>query len=432
MADITYDKIIIVGMEYSRLINVEINKRMNTHSDATITCEVSKAEADKMSKSVDDGNYVMITTTTNGDSDVLFLGVKYNVTVEVNAGYYVAKMELKSTSYLLDKDKKKRTLQNTQKTYCQAMEDIVSGRAIIRFNVTDKPLGLCWLQVEETDWSMVVRLASGCNACVIASINTQMPIIDIGMPIDVDTPDGIGAMSVDTSKFVIGSTSTIKNGILETTCLTGYQDAFRQDRITSKEAAGKMFTGIVQDIKREKVQVYFDQIDLEYDAEGDTWFEYAAAYAGEGGTYGSGFYFMPEIGDRVRVFFPNGDDGEGFAFASETSYALDDASKYCWRAPGGQELLFTPDGIRITGNNESIFIELMYDDGDVGIQIFCDSNVNISTHPVEDGNDSIIYINGEEGVLLNADNQIRLDTPETCIELDKDKIIMNAENVFIQ
>lgn len=432
MADITYDKIIIVGIEYSRLINVEINKRMNTHSDATITCEVSKEEADKMSREINDGNYVMITTTANGDSEILFLGVKYNVTVEENAGYYVAKMELKSTSYLLDKEKKKRTFQNTQKTHYQTMEEIVSGKAVIQFNVTDKPLNTYWLQVEETDWNMLIRIASGCNACVIANVNTQIPIIDIGMSDSVNAPMGIGAMSIDTSKYIIGTTSTIKSGILETTCLTGYQEAFRQERITSAEAAGKMFTGIVQKVEKEKVQVFFDGIDANYDEDGDTWFEYSATYAGTGEKYGSGIYFMPEVGDRVRVFFPDGDGGEGFAFASEASYVLEEPEKISWRTPGGQELLFTQTGIRISGKDNSVYIDLLYDEEETGIQITCDTDIQLSTLRNEVAEPSYIYIEGKEEILISADNQILLETPETSIEMNKDKIIMNANHLYIQ
>lgn len=432
MADITYDKILIVGIEYSKLINIQINKRMNDHSDAMITCEVSEEEAKKMSATVDDGKFVIVTTSANGDSEVLFLGVKYDVIIEENAGYFVAKVGLKSTSYLLDQEKKKRTLQNHEITHYQAMEQIVDGKAVIHFNVTDKTLRSFWMQLEETDWSILIRLASACNACVIANVNTEIPIIDIGVPEEVDTPIAIGAMSDDTSKFVIGSTSSIKCGVLETTCLTGYQSAFKQERITSEEAAGKMFTGIVQKVEKEKVQVFFDSIDAEYDEAGNTWFEYSATYAGTGEKYGSGIYFMPEVGDRVRVFFPNGDGGEGFAFASESSYILEDPTKISWRTPGGQELLFTQTGIRISGKDNSVYIDLLYDDEETGIYIKCDTDIQLSTLRNEEAGPSCIYIEGKEEIVIGADNQILLETPETIFEMNRDKIILNANHLYIQ
>lgn len=432
MAEITHDNIAVIGITYTKLINIEINKKMNTHSNAYITCEVTKEEADDMRKAMNDGGYVTITTTES--TGVLFLGVKYNLEITEIGGYHTAKLELKSTSYLLDKTKKSKTFQNMKTFYQTLMEEITDGEAIIRFNITDRMVNSFFMQSSETDWQMILRLASQCNVCVIANVTTKKPIIDIGMPKETTGDLDIGALTMgcESPTFITGTTSTFLQGTLETTCITGFQDAFRQQKISNKEAAGKMFTGIVQAVDKEKVQVFFDQIDAEYDSNGDTWFEYSAAYAGKGGVYGSGMYFMPEIGDRVRVFFPNGDDGEGFAFASETSYVLDDPSNISWKAPGGQELLFTKDGIRISGKENSIYIDLKDDDeSEVGIQIYSEKSIDLSTHPGEDGQESAIWLYGKEKLTMRADNQIVLETPEAMLEMDKDKIILNANRIYI-
>lgn len=434
MADITHDKITITGITYSNLINIEINKKMNTHSDACITCEVSKEEADAMKSSINDGGYVVIASTGDSGAEVLFLGVKYNLMVEENAGYRVAKLELKSTSYLLDKQKKKKTFQNLSLYYGDVLNQIADGKAVIHFNITDRKVLGFFMQNNETDWAMIVRLASGLGACVVANVTTQKPVIEIGVKSSVPSELEIGALAggVESPLFVTGTNSTFVKGTLETTCITGKKDALRQEKISNQEAQGMMFTGIVQAVEKEKVQVFFDQIDAEYDSGGNTWFEYSAAYAGKGGTYGSGFYFMPEIGDRVRVFFPNGDDGEGFAFASETSYALDDPAKISWRAPGGQELLFTKDGISIIGKENSLYIDLREnEEAGAGIQIYSDTDVKLSTHPGETDGKSQIQIYGKEEVMMSADNQILLETPEATIEMDKDKIILNANHIYI-
>ncbi len=436
MENITFDKIIIAGMEYLKLINVEINKRMNDHSNAIITCEVSNEQAEAMSVALEDGEYIIISAEDDREYEVLFIGVKYDVVIEKQAAYNLAKMEIKSTSYLLDKEIKSRTFQNTHIRYSEAINEIIADKAHISFNVTDKFLMTFWMQYEETDWKMLLRLASGCGACVVANVNTRIPIIDIGIPIDKTDSRSIGGKLLNdqmvVQSFVLGTNSFFDKGVLETKLITGNQASFDTEIIVNRNIEGMMFTGIVQNVDREKVQVFFDEIDSDYDSNSDTWFEYAAAYAGEGGRYGSGFYFMPEIGDRVRVFFPEGDSGEGFAFATETTYVTDDISKYSWRAPGGQELLFTKDGIRISCNNNSIYIDLRGDDGDTGIQISCDTDVCMETHPNPNQEYSIINIVGKESVIMKADNQILMETAEASIEIDKDKIIMNAETVYIQ
>lgn len=429
MAEITHDRIAITGIVYSKLINMEIHKKINTHSEACIICEVTKEQADTMLNGINDGDYVTI--TSKGSTDVLFLGVKYNLEITETGDYRTAKLELKSTSYLLDKKKKSRTFQNTKLYYHTLMEKIAEKQAVIRFHITDNRIGSFCMQKDETDWAMLLRLASQCGACVIANVTTKKPIINIG--VDSETSD-IGAPSIDgqSKAFITGTTSTFQKGTLQTTYSTGAQDAFKQKRISNDNAVGKMFTGVVKAVEREKVQVFFDQIDAEYDNDGDTWFEYSAAYAGKGGTYGSGMYFMPEVDDRVRVFFPNGDDSEGFAFASETGYVLDDPAKISWKAPGGQEILFTKDGIRITGKQNSIYIEMRdHDAAGVGIDIYSEKDINLSTHPGDGEEDYSIWLYGKEGILMNADKQIVFETPEAAIEMDRDKIIINANQVYI-
>lgn len=435
MADITYDKISILGMEYSKLINIEIHRRVNDHASATITCEVTKAEKENLQQTINDGNLVTITAMANGNHEVLFMGVKYGLQVEETAEYYVASLELKSTSYLLDIEKHNRTFQDSRKLYSNVMSEIIEGKGTIRFLATDKTTGGFWIQKDETDWQMLIRFASGCQTSIIPNVTTEKPIIDVGMAAgDVVAPYEIGYINprAGGSPLVIGTDSYINKGVFETKNIMGSLDAMKQEKITCEAAAGKMYTGVVQKVDKQKVQVFFDQIDAEYDADGNTWFEYSATYAGTGEKYGSGIYFMPEIGDRVRVFFPSGDAGEGFAFASESSYVLEDPGKISWRAPGGQELLFTSTGIRISGKDNSVYIDLLYDDTETGIHIMCDTDIQLSTHANEETGKSEIVIEGKDEILVSADNQILLETPETSLEMNRDKIILNANHLYIQ
>lgn len=434
MSNITYDKINIWGIEYSKLINIEIHRRINEHANAIITCEVTQEEMHSMQTSVNDGNLVRITTTAVNDCEVLFVGVKYKLQVEEGAGYRVAKLELKSTSYLLDLENHNRTWQNGNVFISEAMSELIEGKGMIRFQVTDKKLGGFWMQKDETDWHMLIRFASGCGTSIIPSVNTTMTVLDVGFKGETALPNEIGGINplAGSTPLIVGTDSFIEKGVFRTKYISGPVSAMKQERIVCEAAAGKMFTGIVKNVDKQKVQVFFDKIDADYDEDSNTWFEYSATYAGTGELYDSGIYFMPEIEDRVRVFFPSGDGGEGFAFASESSYVLDDPTKISWRAPGGQDLLFTSTGIRISGKDNSIYIDLLYDDTDTGIQIECDTDIQLSTHMNEETKMSQIEIVGREEVLLAADNQILLETPETSLEMNKDKIILNAEYVYIQ
>lgn len=432
MADITYDQIIIAGIHYSSLLNLEITSRLNTHAEAVITFEVTEEESRAIEVGVSDESYVVVSADNPDGYKTLFVGIKYSYSCTNQAGYRVGTLILKSTSYLLDKEKKSRSFQRTTVFKSALIEEVVAGRAIINYNITDSPTFGLYIQKNETDWNFLVRIA---EAGIIPNYTTEKPIIDIGRPLN-DNVKGIGGLMVNSQvpSYITFTSSMFHNGVLETTSVSQGEEAFQKEKIPNEELAGRMLSGIVQNVEKEKVQVFFDEIDEEYDSDGDTWFEYAAAYSGPGGTYGSGFYFMPEVGDRVRVFFPSGKESEGFAFASEMGYTLDDPTKISWRAPGGQELLFTENGIRITGKQGSIYIDMQENDSaEFGIEMYCNTNIQFSTHKGGTVQSDLpeIYVYGKEGVNMTADNQILFETPETTLEIDRDKIILNANQVYI-
>ncbi len=432
MADITYDQIIIAGVHYSSLLNLEITSKLNTHAEAVITFEVTKEESEAIEAGVGDESYVVVSADSPDGYETLFVGIKYSYSCTNQAGYRVGTLILKSTSYLLDKEKKSRSFQKTTQFKSALIEEVVAGRAIINYNIADAPTLGILIQKDKTDWEFLVRVA---DAAVIPNYTTEKPIIDIGRPSNGNVT-GVGGLMGNSQipSYITSTSSVFDNGVLKTTSISQGEEAFQKEKIPDSELAGRMLSGIVQTVEKEKVQVFFDEIDEEYDSQGDTWFEYAAAYSGPGGTYGSGFYFMPEVGDRVRVFFPSGKESEGFAFASEMGYALDDPAKISWRAPGGQELLFTENGIRITGKQGSIYIDMQENDSaEFGIEMYCNTNIRFSTHKGEEIQSDLpdIYVYGKEGVNMTADNQILLETPEATLEVDRDKIILNANQVYI-
>ena len=132
---------------------------------------------------------------------------------------------------------------------------------------------------------------------------------------------------------------------------------------------------------------------------------------------------MPEEGDRVRVFLPEADEGTAFAFGSVSVSNLDNPKKARWRAPGGQEILFTEDGIRITGKKDSIYIDMNIND-EAGIKVFCDGDISLDKAKT-------IEINGDKGVTIYADNKITLESAETRLEIDKEKIVFQGEDLQI-
>lgn len=462
MGVITYDSIAVSGVEFLRLLDLEITQNINTHSSCVIKLEVTKAQGDAAASLID--QYVIVSSQAKGQTGVLFYGVAADARVSFTGGYHELKIVLFSTSYLLDREKSDKTYSNSQQTFLDLMEDAAGGGAMIDFHVTDKPIGRFTLRYQETAWEFIKRLASVLYASVTANITTKVPVLHIGIaasqPAETDetvetylgkeegrfsSPLLFGQTPMNGPRWkttqILGGTvpdlnwsgtTTIRDGILTKTSVRMDESSYRQEPIENSGIAGLIVTGIVQEVKKNRVKVFFDQMDDSFDASCDQWFEYSTAYSSEGGPLGSGFYFMPEEGDRVRVYFPTSSAGEGLAFASVTVSPLKDPSEMKWRAPGGQELLFTKDGVRIAGRENSIFIDLSgREDSQYGIQIVCEKDIKLVSEAPEGEGESAVMLYAEDSIFMYADHQIRLETDSTVIEIDQNKICMNAEYVYL-
>lgn len=106
--------------------------------------------------------------------------------------------------------------------------------------------------------------------------------------------------------YVRGVQAYLEDGTLVCKYTVGRKTSFAAAPIANAQAAGKIMTGIVQNVEMDKVQVFFNSIDASYDGGGDWWFPYSTSYSSQDG---SGWYSMPAAGDEVRVFFPSGNEG---------------------------------------------------------------------------------------------------------------------------
>lgn len=182
-----------------------------------------------------------------------------------------------------------------------------------------------------------------------------------------------------------------------------------------------MYTGQVQGVKKDMVQVHLVDIDKEYDGGGDVWLPYSTAYSSGDG---SGFYCMPAEGDMVRVFFPGSDEGRAFAASSVCVSPGANVTDKQWRGPNGKQILLTEDGIYITTNadDSKIFIDLTDDEG---IMISSNKNINICAK----NNLSLISNNA---ISMTAQNDILISTAESYIDINPEGIEVGAENIVIK
>jgi hypothetical protein len=89
-----------------------------------------------------------------------------------------------------------------------------------------------------------------------------------------------------------------------------------------------------------------------------------------------GWYFMPEIGDRARLYF--GDNKEENAIATQSvpiQPTEPDPNVRYMSTVHDKQITLAPGGIYITSNKDSLYIKL---DDDDGIGIYSNSSININ------------------------------------------------------
>ena len=457
MEPITYLNIQVEGVTFTRLLSLEIKHNVNEHGVANISGEMSIEAAQDYMNRADEKTAVKISTTAQGQPKVLFYGVATSVGMQKMSNYAVVQLVVTSTSVLLDYEKKNKSYQNTSKTYEEIMTQAVAGQAMIQMQVTDRATGSIIVLCNETAWEFCKRMASRLNAPVITSINAQVPVFTIGIPkrgktypladVELHTESGNlsseGFMAQDmlgtnikTTQYmflgeaislgsgnqkVSGISATLKSGMLISTVCISTEKSFAQPTVSNTQISGKMYTGVVQAVQKDQVQVHLVDIDSEYDAGGNVWLPYSTAYSSSDG---SGFYCMPAVGDQVRVFFPGSNEGEAFAASSVSVNSAPEVTDKQWTGPEGKQILMTKEGIYITtnANDNKIFINLTDKDG---ITISSNKNITICAKK----NLSLI---SNDTININAENDILISSAESYIDIKPEGIELGAENVVIK
>lgn len=457
MEPITHLNIVVEGVAFNRLLELEIRHSVNEHGIAVVTGEMDADMAKDYLSRVDEKTSIRILTTAEGQPNVLFHGVVSNAGIETVNEYVMLKLALTSTSVLTDIEKVNKSYQNTGKNYEAIMTQAVNGKAVIDMQITDKAIGNMIVQCNESGWEFCKRMASRLGASIITSINEQRPTITVGIPQrgktynlnevetkvqsngnkmeDMMTEDTLG-INIKTTQYMFlgdkvsygagdqrvrGVYATLISGMLITTVCVGREMGFKQPIIVNNQIAGKMYTGKVEGVKGDTVQVHLTDIDSEFDGESTVWLPYSTAYSSSDG---SGFYCMPAEGDMVRVFFPGSDEGEAFAASSVSVNVGADITDKQWTGPNGKQILLTKEGIYITtnANENKIFIDLT-DEG--GITIKSNKNINICAK----NNLSLISNNN---ISLTAENDILISSAESFIDIKPDGIEIGGDNVVIK
>ena len=454
-------KIEFSGLKFLSILNFECKKEINEHGHAAIRGHITEEMEKKISAMAIGGETAEIfAVDESGERQLLFRGLIEQFKVKNTIELKLAEIELVSGTKMMDVVEHTRTFQDESISYGNLLEIINANYTsidCIQECNTKKNIGKFIVQYEETDWEFVRRLASLLHTCVYPVYNGKSAGYSFGISekntvAEIDTVEYVQQSNTleyknktenglsdyyytDASSFQVKSRELYEIGqsvTLNRIKLYIYQihskligeelihqyelrsyGGFQQIQTYNKYLIGASLPGMILGVTKDKVKVHIG-VDAKQEESSARWFPFSTIYSSPDGT---GWYCMPEPGDRVRIYFPNEKEEDSYAIsaihvsqgtvAGEARSNPDNKSistKY------GKQVELTPTTISVTNNN-GMSVTL---DDEMGVSIVSDKDIVIQSENILEicsvadsvqieGTESIEFIQGENKFIMKDD-----------------------------
>lgn len=451
-------KIEIAPYEVEQLLDVRLTGRFNEHGTLYVKALLSEEKGDGYMNSSGRGEPVCLSAQNyEGVPQILFQGMVQKLQVRVIGQLYYLEVQAVSYSYLLDIEKRNRSFQDKVLSYEGLLQKLTAGYedAGILGVVTQKAvIGQLLVQYQETDWQFLKRLASHFHTGLVNDVRFSCPRCYFGVQggrgveleavaysvkkdmarylrmsqngvdglyeqdflsyeVETYTPVHVGEQvrflgqtlyvsqadaALDKGIFVYRLTLTAKNGMCRR-----YQQ--------NDGLAGCSLRAKVTEVKNDRVKAVFELDEKAGHDPGELcFFPYATIYASQNG---SGWYCMPEIGDSVRIYFPDGIEEHAYAVSSiyeEAEPAADGADEEA--ADGGYAAGWRDPSIKTLRNQEGKEIRLAPN----GIYLIADQ--------------TRVALTDTDGIIISSDQNIRFESEKSItLSAGEDVSIMGLTGV---
>lgn len=439
--------------EELRIEHYEGMKQINEHAYSKIEGYIPFSKKDEYIEMGKRQVWVQVIAASGDMRRILFCGVISEMRLEVKNGTCKMELVLQSGTSLMDWRKRTRSFQEAGYTYdylldiCQ--KDYEDASRIVTEG-KEKQIGNFLMQYKETDWEFIKRLASMNHTIVIADCAVKGEKFYFGLPnrqktiqgdnieyrmmfdaedywgkrekeIDLTASDAVtyvwesreihdlGEWGIfDGQQLFVWKVNTkMKGNTLFHTYFLKTRAGFQIPTKYHENISGISLMGKVLDVKEEKVQIEIAEDENKAKA-GRTWFTYSTVYSSQDGT---GWYCMPEIGDRVRLYFPTDREQDAYiasAYHEEDAELRKRPACKSWRNKEGKEIRLSPEKILLT-NNHGTFVE-MSDGG--GINIVSSGSVSIKA------GESLRIASEQSAVEISALRSLKLKQGKIEMNLD--------------
>jgi len=450
---VTYEHLWIRGYDFLHIEKFELIQKINEHAKLYFTGIIEQEKEEELVFYTQAGQQIEVYYKINAEDEArcMFCGTVINVSVTEEKQIKHLEVEAYSNSYLLDEQLISRSFQNTSETYQQVINNVLSDEAnaeAVYLESAAKPTKEFIIQYRETDWEFIKRLASRFHVPLLPVLDAKVPKFYYGIAEQKQAEEiqvlsyrmkkDIQNYQVERSNYLQGMKEAdyitfevdswdirrageavifkkvifyikkavyrMEQGVLTGTYSLGSKNSLQQRTIYNKQLKGISLNGTIAGVLRDKVQV---QLSLDGKRKNALYyFPYSTISASPDG---SGWYCMPEIGDEIRVYFPDTEEKNCFAISSVSSYTpkegdssdrMSDPNVKYLRTAANKEIMLAPNAIVINADDGQAKISL---DQDGNVYIVGQKNIEISA--VED-----VTITAGTSLSLYAQNSITFES----------------------
>lgn len=432
----------VAGLDLAEILGCEMESRAGDHSTLVIYARVTHEE---LVFEIPECQDLEVFLHEGRDKKILFSGILTDIQMSEGGGVKTVRIEGKSRSWLMDREKHSRSFQDSKMTFQALVREILTDyeEADLHYAAEEKEIKNLIVQYEETDWEFLQRVLS--QAGTMLTPDSRQPGLKLyaGVPgllepafsyhiLDMEKDMGgyyelkandRDVYAVDFTRYrviseqLLGIFEPVRvhgNSFVACSCRYSFagQEMWGVYEVQSAKGLAKStvyplhligvaLNGNVVDVSGTKVKVAL-KIDGGRKERAVYDFPYSTLSASSDG---SGWYCMPEVGDDVRIYFPSKKEAEAIALSAVSNYStpqdgedrMSNPNSRYLRTKSGQQLALAPDYIKLScGKNAS------------SVTVQADGKIKIQSQ-------SIVKAMAEEEITLHAEEKVTFHVSEQFI-----------------
>ncbi|WP_185746402.1 late control protein [Brevibacillus sp. AG162] len=439
-----------------RLDRLEFVHQTGEHAKLRFTGIVPEEKEDEIIHRASSHDVIELCQKVGKQKKSIFIGRLHHVEIKVVRDVHYLTVEAVSHTYAMDMGVKMCSFQDESRLYSSIVDELVSkypGGDMIDNAFNDLKQGKYIMQYEETDWMFLKRIASHVGAVLVPDVSANKVRFWIGLPEGrkqiklKDRPYEVNQSIAPYRTYTFehddvlelgdevlreGQTFAITkriasmvDGLFRWTYVCATRKSVKQKKIYNKAIIGAAIDGKIIQIGRNQVKIHLT-IDKTQDKSKAQWFPYGA----EGNQI---LYLMPEIGSKVKLYFPGADEDDAMvinsvrhapqgSFVEKNDKRMVDPGVKSFGIPQGKEFTMGDTELRMTAKEGALEISLS---SLWGVSLNSTTNVNIHASGELNVNGAAVYMVGSAGMYLDtaADTIALVEENDTS----SDQILLDAE-----